>query len=325
MNLIDRGNMKHIVYSCDNNYVEQTIISIISMIKHNNSLIKVWIISDNISVVNKKIIMDKVLDYQIDLEFLDIGAVLGDIYLEEQTHHPKTIYAKLFLEQIINEDRLLYLDSDTVINDDLDDLWERDMEQELIAGVQMPYSDEIKKTINMDVLSPYLCDGVIMLNLDLWRKHSIGRRCKDFIIQHRGNPPMMSEGTLNFVCQNRIGVLHPKYNLMPSMLMYSSHQIKKLFCVNIYYDDAEILEAQAYPVVIHFIKELYNRPWLEPCDHPFKHLYRNERIKVFGDIPYKVQKLGLNTRCTRILKRILPFNVFAELYHLKKSLLNGKL
>lgn len=325
MSLGDRGNMKHIVYSCDNNYVEQTIISIISMIKHNNSLVKVWIISDNISIVNKNNIMNKVLDYQIDIEFLDISVVFGDISLEEQTHHPRTIYAKLFLEQIINEDRLLYLDSDTVINDNLDDLWERDMEQELIAGVQMPYSNEIKKTMNIDQPSPYLCDGVIMLNLDLWRKHFIGRQCKEFINQHRGNPPMMSEGTLNFVCQNRIGVLHPKYNLMPSMLMYSSYQMKKLFCVNIYYDNAELLEARAHPVVIHFIKELYNRPWLEPCDHPFKHLYRSERIKVFGDIPYKVQKLGLNTRCTRILKRILPFSVFAELYHFKKSLLNGKL
>lgn len=325
MSLIDRRNTKQIVYSCDNNYVEQTIISIISMLKHNNSLIKVWIVSDNISKINKINIMNKLLIHHVDIEFLDINVVLRDFYLEEQTHHPRTIYAKLFLEQIINEDRLLYLDSDTVINDNLDYLWERDMEQELIAGVQMPYSDKVKKAMNIDQQSPYLCDGMVMLNLGLWRKYSIGRQCKEFIEQHRGNPPMMSEGTLNFVCQNRIGVLHPKYNLMPSMLMYSSDQIKKIFCVSIYYNDAELLEARTFPVVIHFIKELYNRPWLEPCDHPLKYLYRNERDKVFGNMPYKVQKLGLNTRCTRMLKKSLPFSIFAGLYHFKKSFLNGKL
>lgn len=320
MNLNRENDFRQVVYACDNNYVEQTIISIVSMLEHTKNLGKIWIVSDGISTGNQNKIKNIILVHHVNIEFLDIDAVLQGVLIKDEVHHPRTVYAKLFLEKIIKEDRLLYLDSDTVINDNLDYLWERNMEKELVAGVQMPYSDEVKRSMNINEGSPYLCDGIIMLNLKLWRTYSIGEQCKAYIEQCQGCPPMMSEGTLNYVCQHLIGVLHPRYNLMPSMLLYSSDQIKQLFNVGVYYNNMVLMEARKFPVIIHFIKELYNRPWLEPCDHPFKYLYRNERKKIFGDMPYRVEKLELKTRCTRMLKSILPFGLFVELYHLKHRL-----
>lgn len=309
--------MRNVVYACDDKYIEQTMVSMVSLFKHNSYPIKIWIVSDNISANNEKLIWEQVSAYGGKLEFLDIEEVLKGIPIETGSRHPRTVYAKLFLDDFIDAERVLYLDSDTVINGDLTPLWERNIEQELVAGVQMPYSSKLKAQMHIDANAPYLCDGIVILNLSLWRERQIGTQCQAYIAACNGMPQMLSEETLNYVCQGYVGVLEPKYNLMPFMMMYSRAQICKLFNVPSYYAEESLEVAKKYPVIIHFINELFNRPWLEPGDHPYKDLYRLERQCIFGDLPYERRRLNPNTRLTRLLKAILPFQVFAILYHMK--------
>lgn len=310
-------SVKEIVYSCDNNYIEQTIVSLISLLKNNNDAFKVWIISDQITESNKRLILDKTKAFDFELVFLNIDSILRNVSLRYEGRHPKTIYAKLFLEDVISSDRVLYLDSDIVINGPIQSLWSRNMDDELIAGVQMPYSVKLKQSMGIQSKNPYLCDGLAVLNLKLWRQQKIGERCKRYIRENHGNPPMLSEGTLNYVCQNSMGVLEPKYNLMSSMIFYSSKQIKKLFKAEYYYTEEELEEARKKPVAIHYLNELYNRPWFEPCDHPYKEIYRDIYREAFGVSTYKYQNLNKITRMNKILKRMLPFSLYVALYHYK--------
>lgn len=309
--------MREVVYACNNNYVEQTIISMVSLLENNCVLVKFWIVSDGITSDGMHSIIEKTCNYDCEIEFLEIKDILNGIILVDGNRHPKTIYAKLFLQNFISSERVLYLDSDTVINGDLSEIWNRKMDNELVAGIQMPYSDALKQSMNIEQSSPYICDGVVLLNLSLWRKHNIDDECRKYIDHYQGEPPMLSEGTLNYVCQGRIGVLLPKYNLMPSMIMYTSDQIKKIFEINDYYTKRELEEAKCNPKIIHFIKELYNRPWYEPCDHPYKMLYRKVREMVFGHCIFNKCPLERHTQITRLLIRILPFELWCWLYQKK--------
>lgn len=309
--------MRDIVYACDNNYIEQTIVSMVSLLKKNCYPIQFWIVSDHITEENQRIIQDKTSSYQRKITFLNVDDVLDGVEIASGERHPKTVYTKLFLETIIGAERILYLDSDTVVNGSLEELWKRDMSRELAAGVQMPYSVKVKSGMDIAETSPYLCDGIVLLNLQLWRMLEIGAKCKSYISEHEGQPPMLSEGTLNYVCQGYIGVLKPEYNLMPSMILYTREQIEKLFKMEGYYSEQELDAARKYPIIIHYINELYNRPWLEPCDHPYKMFYREEYKELFGECPYQFQRISKNTRMTRLLRKTLPFFVFSRLYHLK--------
>ena len=312
--------MRNVVYSCDDNYIRQTIVSIVSLLESNHHPFNVWIISDDIRSSNRDLIIEMTKKFQTNIIFLEIEEILGGIVLARGQRHPRTIYAKLFLEDIIKADKLLFLDSDTVINDDLSDLWIRTMQEELIAGVRMPYSDLKKESMNITSSVPYICDGIVMINLDLWRKNKIGNACKTYINHYNGNPPMMSEGTLNYVCQHKIGVLPPKFNLMSFMIMYSMDEINTLFKVNDYYTKFELAEARKHPIIIHYIKELYNRPWFEPCDHPHKGVFRDKYESLFLENEYEFCDLEKHTKITRLLFRNLPFNVFAFLYHFKERI-----
>lgn len=309
-----------VVYACDDIYIRQTIVSMVSVIKYNPNA-KLYLVLAGVSRQNQNLLTSTMGRYGSQIHFIDIEDVLLGRYIDETDRHPKTIYAKLFFENNIVEDRVLYLDSDVVVKGSLESLFQRDMKQEVVAGVLMPYSRKVKEQINTFVGQPYICDGVVLFNLELWRNTGKSEECFQYIERYNGKPPMMSEGTLNHVCCGMIGVLDPTYNLMPSMLMYTLKEIWQLFKADVYYRaEWEMEEARKSPMIIHFMNELYNRPWFEPCDHPYKCFYKEIENEIFGNNVFEKKDIENKTKITRGFFRILPFGLFSAMYHLRHRL-----
>lgn len=309
-----------IVFVCNDTYIRQTLISIVSVWKQNSDA-KIYLIGDDISEKNDQLIEMVSEKYKKQIHRLELQQVLPEMNLDEKDRRPHTIYAKLFLDQVLEEDRVLYLDSDVIVHGSLDELFERDMREETAAGVLMPYSSKLKNSMGIAAGSPYICDGVVLINLDLWRKTHKSQQCLRYIQECNGIPTMLSEGTLNRVCQGSIGILKPKFNLMPSMLMYQLDEIKKLFRADRYYvKEEDMKEAVQSPAIIHYMNELYNRPWQEPCEHPMRDVYRILEKEIFGENRMDHIPLSRHTRMTVWLRRHLPFGVFAAIYHVKNRI-----
>ncbi len=311
--------MVSVVYACNDAYVRQTVVSMVSVIKHNPGA-KLYLAADQISSENRKMIGEVLERFSQSAEIMELDAVLPDIEFDEADRHPKTVYAKLFLGKVIPEDRILYLDSDVVVTDTLEPLFMRNMDGKAVGGVLMPYSGKLKERTSCEAGKPYICDGVVLLNLELWRNSGMEEECAAYIRRHNGKPPMLSEGTLNHICQNEMEILEPKYNVMPSMLMYNLKQIRTLFRADYYYERQEEMdEARERPVMIHFMNELYNRPWFEPCDHPMKNAYLDIEKKIFDSCRVIKKPVSGHTRVTVWMKRHLPFAAFKTLYHIKNG------
>lgn len=309
--------MINLLYACNDNYVHQTIISMISALKHNNG-IKFYLVADDISEDNRQLITNRLQYYDAQVEMLELQSYITQMNLNISGRHPKTIYAKLVIAECIQAERILYLDSDTVVMGSLQELWERDMSEEYAAGVLMPYSSKIKAKSDLGEKSLYICDGVVLINLDKWRKDRITEKCLAYISKADGSPYMMSEGTINAVCEGYIGVLAPQYNLMSSMIVYSAEEIVKLFqCTSTYYNEQSLEAARDNPIIIHFLNELYNRPWYKPCDHPYKNAYLELARKEFPECAPEFHPMSFKTRGTRWLRRVLPFSLFVYLYQMK--------
>ena len=312
--------MVNVVYACNDAYVRQTIVSMASVLEHNPDA-KLYLISDRIGEANRKLIGETLGRLGAQAHLLELDEVLPQIAFDEADRHPRTVYAKLFLGEAISENRILYLDSDVIVADTLEPLFSGNMEGKLAGGVLMPYSSRVKVRNHCRPGVPYICDGVVLFNLELWRREGMSEACADYIRQQKGKPPMLSEGTLNHVCGERIEVLEPRYNVMPSMLMYSLDQIRTLFKADHYYQrQVELDEAREKPAVIHFMNELYNRPWLEPCDHPMREKYRSISRALFADMTWKKKEISIKTKVTKRLFGVLPFEVFSMLYKIKNRI-----
>lgn len=305
----------HVAYACDENYIEQTMVSMASLMEHNQThKIVIYLIESKIGRESLQKICHLVEQYKQSFICIALDDLLKGIDLTLDERHPKTIYAKLFLDQVCEADRILYLDSDTVIASSLEDLWKMDFQDAYIAGVAMPYTTDIKRKLGLTSETDYFCDGILLINLDLWRKEKIAERCRKYIEKNNGNPYMLSEGVVNAVVGTHRVTLPPKYNVMSVVLLWNEKQIKQLFSVSHFYTQEQIEQARKNPIIIHYLNELFIRPWYKNSDHPFRCNYIAWRKKLGWGMPVKKRKRSMRTKGVLVLDKILPFPWFYRIY-----------
>lgn len=306
-----------ILYSCNQNYVNQTMISIFSVIEHNPVQIDFILVCDKLSDSDRDRIRKLVETRGNKICFKEIDSIPEVKDIETDGVHPRSIYAKLFPDRLTNAERILYLDSDVLANDALTELFSIDLGENIIAGTIMPYPDFVLKRQNIEGNS-YICDGIVLLDVNKWKDKQLSEKAKEYIYNCHGNPERMSESVINWVCAGKVYVLPPKYNLMPQFLIFDSIKIKKMYQIQDYYSQAELEEARENPVLIHYMNELYNRPWCRKgksgmWEHPYRDMYVKYQNEL-GISHEESPSLPVRAKITRCLFFCLPFPVFLIMF-----------
>lgn len=317
----------YVAYACNENYACQTAVSIGSLCEQNKGhAVSIYLLADGMRTGSLRRIRALVESFGQRITVIPMRPLFQGMDFHTDDRHPDTIYAKLFLPAVCHADRLLYLDSDTVVTASLAALFSMDMGNACIAGVRMPYSEQKKREAGLPPGSPYVCDGMLLMNLKAWRREHLTEKCMAYIKRCGGTPKQQSEGVVNHIADGRIQVLAPEYNLMSGMLLWSADQLASLYRVSDYYTERELAYAREHPVVIHYLDELFLRPWYARSDHPYRNVYQTySQMTGFaacaGEMP---GKLRIRTRVLRNLNAMLPFPVFLKLYHAVCGLkLNG--
>lgn len=300
-----------VAYSFDDNYALQAGVSILSLLEHHKGLeeLVIYVIDDHISEENKRKINNMAARYGRIVEYFDLELLTRD--LKYTTNFSRSSYARLFLPEITTSDRIVYIDSDTIINRTISGLKIFDMTDTLAAGTLDTINPYYKYQIGLKSDDLYICAGVILFNLDLWRKWDITRKCIDFIGRYDGNPPHNDQGTLNYVCRNHLKILPVGYNVMPPIFAFSSLEIGSLFRIDNYYTQSELNDAVISPIIIHYTDEFFNRPWFTNCTHPLKQIW----IGYFSRSPWvgrklTVKKLSRNCRIQNFVYTYFPIHIY---------------
>ena len=160
----------NILYSSDDNYAKISMVSLASMLENNKEMkkIKIYYIDDNISIENKKKIIEIVNLFKREIEF--ISSDILDTSFIMKTNFSKAGYYRLLISNIILEDKILYIDCDTLILNSLEKLWNINMKNIPIAGVVDTVQNYVATSVGMKNNSSYINSGVMLINLDYWRK-----------------------------------------------------------------------------------------------------------------------------------------------------------
>ena len=121
-----------------------------------------------------------------------------------------------------NEHKMLWLDIDTIIDEDISDLFELDLTGYYYAGVYEP-----KKSI--DVFR-YINSGVMLCNLDFLRENMKEAEMIAFLNSVKLNWP--DQDIINILCQGRIRLIGSEYNangwtlpvIRPKIIHYAAVQ-----------------------------------------------------------------------------------------------------
>lgn len=304
--------MYNIVYSTDENYCRHVAVSITSLLMNNEELkdINIYIVENNLSQESKKKLKRIVEKYDKNLIFLSCNELCKN--LKVNTDFPKAAFSRLFLaSKLKNIDKILYIDSDTYVNKGIKDLYDTNIDDYEIAGVQDNAAYYLLKKIGMDKTDRYINSGVLLINLKKWRQDDVEKKICDFTEKHNGRVNHNDQGIINGVCRKKIYILNPKYNMMPEMIYLSVKQSNFLYKVYNYYTQEEITNAVENPVIVHYIEKFYSRPWKKDCTHPLKSKYLDILNK--SEFDKKLEENGLNKK-VQFRKKIyenVPFIIYA--------------
>ena len=312
---MDNTSIMNIVFSANQRYFTQMVVSIYSICRNTSKKYKkvFHIFYNNIVSENLNDLQSMVHEFGNEIEIYDFQKikVRREILSPEFSPADYRICISSVISQSIN--RALYFDSDTVILKDFDDFYFTDMSNILICGVEDIMTKSEKVAIGMRAEDIYLNSGVLLFNLELWRKEKIEDKCFDYFISNgKSKFTYPDQEVLNHVCLGKVKVVKPKFNAITPFFEYNRNQILKLSNAKIdYYKQEELDEAIQNPVVIHYAGSEYCRPWFIECRHPRKADYVNLLYEInIVSKEIKHAEIPMQKRFVRFLHEKLPFCIW---------------
>ena len=309
----------NIAYSTDENYAIHAYISLASLLDNNKEVKEIvcYLIDNRLSLETRRSFQELMNLYQTEqcvriLKFIDFTQY-EKLVIDATPCGSLSTYGRIFLPDLCDADRILYIDCDTLVIGRLDDLYSINLEDYAVAGVQDIVALNIRKQVGLDYGDRYINAGVSLINLDYWRKNNGQKRCLDFINAYDGKVPFEDQGTINGVFRGHIKIVSPKFNMMNPLLDYSGSQIAAYMDIENYYSDAEVKIAKSDIRLVHFTAGYYLRPWFENSNHPYRQIYKDYRAKTpWKDVPLQasVKRITTKDKISHLLHKCCPAKVF---------------
>lgn len=263
-------NIIPVIASSDDNYAYPLGIMFISLLENtkNPERFHLFVIDGGITEKKKKNLQIEVNKRSSQLTFLTIN---DEIYTNFPTiaHISAPAYYRISIPELFHESvtRAIYLDCDLIIKNDLQVLWDIDLEGNAIAAAENISSSTFKASGLKQ--SDYFNSGVMIIDLDKWRENNIPNKVRKFKTEHPELICTNDQCALNGVFKGQWKRLPLNWNFQ-SGLYRSSTQTKRI----IEKDDST--NPIWSPFIIHYIG--WYKPWLTPCYHPLASEYDRYRM-----------------------------------------------
>lgn len=204
-----------IVMIFDENFVIPALSTVFSIIKNGNkeTFFKFIFLSDSVKEYDKfNILKNKLKNF--DITYILIEKELTDMLGEPKN---RIYYLRLLIPKLLKEyDKVIYIDSDTVVISDLSEFYNIELQNNLIAGVlDLDQESRINNLyINAGVkISQYINAGIILLSPKRIFNEGYFEKMIEAIKYKFG---FLDQDVLNLVLSERIKLADGKFNFFSS-------------------------------------------------------------------------------------------------------------
>lgn len=179
-----------VVYCVDENYVDYAAVSVFSLLTNSRQgRPRIYVFSD-LGADRLKAAFGWMYR-ESSIEFVasgELAASLPDTPMPARniSHWTPTSWLRVFVPNALPEDRLLYLDSDTIVDCDIARLAELDIGSAIVGGVrERLFERQALRALNKDPGADiYLNAGVLLINSEAWRRNHVTSRVIEFRSGH---------------------------------------------------------------------------------------------------------------------------------------------
>lgn len=261
----------HVVASADNQYAQHLGAMLISLLEHasNTVCIKFYIIDGGITEDNKQKLEKVATNYGALIHFIEAPEE-NDEYFITSRHITVAAYYRILISDLIPEDidKVLYLDCDLIIREDIKKLWDVEIDNYCVAAAVDCASESRKIELNIPEEFKYFNSGVLLINLKLWRSKGILGKTLDFV-KNNGNKLLYhDQDALNAILYDSWLELHPRWNLTNFAFHYDDNEFRKVWDGTMF---SKVKQALENPCIVHFT--VWSKPWNTYSNHPYKGEY----------------------------------------------------
>lgn len=281
----------NIAICIDNNFIMQAGVFITSIKETNkNANINIYVLSESLSDNAKSSLNTIVAGTSLSLIFVKIDlSTLPPLPLEGKAHISVATYYRILLPFILPQDidKILYLDCDMIVLDDLSPLYNSDISNLNAATTLDMFNDDkrINERLMYSLQAGYFNAGMILINLNNWRKNKISEKAIEFIKNYPEKCEAHDQDALNHALDGTYLPLSARYNMQ--LDFFCDH--KFLIVDEKYFPDID--QSRLNPCIIHFTGP--TKPWLRNCNHPYTKLWDYFQDKTeWKNLPKKYEFRG---------------------------------
>ena len=249
-------------YACTGRYYSYLMVAIKSLVENNKShIITIYVFSEDMTTEMISTMKEEYESKTVSINYIvPEDKLFGTIFARETFDFvfPRITHVPLFINKLLPKDcnRILMLEADTLVLEDISELFKIDMGTNVFGGCLGGYSinyyhntsgiyDDSIVLNRSDIRLKRFNGGVVLINVDQMRKEN---RDADYYKQYRVDRNKTGEEYMMDSCINKgHGLfLNPKYN----------------YRVGAFYNYAE---KQLKPHILHYVNSedniIYRKPW----------------------------------------------------------------
>lgn len=310
MTLMKKNGVIPLVVAFTPNYFVPAATCLLSVLKYSDKSDRFHVIvllSEDLpdNMMGKLELLD---DDRMSFSFLNLEGQLADIYVNEK-YTVAASYRLLLPELLVEYDKVLYIDCDMIIRNNLAELYRNtDLKSNYLAGVfeaTLDFQEAHLKEIGCQP-GEYINSGFLIMNLALMRKDKMtGKFLEASKADYLEFP---DQDVLNQLCKGKILGLSPQYNSIRTFFLpqYKNNFLK-------YYAQKDWEDVQNHGN-IHYTGA---KPW---------NAYTVKFIDwwtMYGMLPQTIKKEWLENKKLRLLSSILRTSVGRIAMNLMQRLVRG--
>ena len=253
---LSKSNQIPVLLCFDVNYANYAAVATYSAHKNSKTSLKFyWLCTPECKEVAAK--LKKVLLEQsnIQVELLACDVTYFSLY-EEASHEgsgylTSASYLRLFAPDLLTkEDKVIYIDCDTIVLTDLQDLYDIELNDSRFGGVIDEFASKTSQVPRV-ADDKYINSGVLLMDLKGLRNDGFLERSKTLFGQYKNKMTWQDQCLINKYAEGKKTILNPKWNRQINL---------ESFKTSTFVNFAEPQNSS----ILHFVGHL--KPWQSWCN-----------------------------------------------------------
>lgn len=253
----------NVAFAINNDFIPHCAVTIASILfaNHTNDDYHFFILTSDISQANKTKFKIFAKQKNFNISFIHVDNLIFEKkYLPKNCHYTIETFYRLKIPSLLRAiNKVIYLDSDILVLQNLANLWHTNLAHQPIGAVESCRTLQTSEQPATKTSKPnhYFNSGILLMDLKLSRQKRVESKFIHFLKITKNELRDADQDVINEVLRDQISVLDDRWNT----------QIRFDIPMR-----AEYRLIQQNPFILHFLTA--DKPWKTETNHPYSHLYQ---------------------------------------------------